>query len=373
MVSIARRNMFREKGRFTATAIGIAASIMLILFGVGMSTGIWDSMVTIVDHSNADIWVLNSQSVDLAEGQSTIHENVLTSIEGINGVQNVTPLVYSSSVAEKAGAKQTVQIVGVAGSNSLIYPWNIISGKISDLDRNNSIIIDESAHLALGKLSVGENLTINNSPEEIVGVCGDAKSFFYPMVFTSNENAQKLCSLNGNETNFMLVKVNQPHDVAQVAKQISQISGVNALSKSQIRANTVDYMLYKSGIGAMVVVFAGVGLFVAVIIVSLTIYTATMERIPEYGTLKAIGATKKDIYKILIEQAFWPATIGFCVGLALSSAAALLITSVSILPIEISIQLIAEVYVLTTFLSVAGSFLSVRKVNKIDPAIVFRT
>ncbi len=39
-------------------------------------------------------------------------------------------------------------------------------------------------------------------------------------------------------------------------------------------------MLYQSGIGAMVAVFAGVGLFVAVTIVSLTIYTATMESIP---------------------------------------------------------------------------------------------
>jgi ABC-type transport system involved in Fe-S cluster assembly fused permease/ATPase subunit len=34
MVSIARANMFHEKGRFTVTAIGIAPSIMLILFGV---------------------------------------------------------------------------------------------------------------------------------------------------------------------------------------------------------------------------------------------------------------------------------------------------------------------------------------------------
>src|SRR5271157_5526673 len=126
MVSIARRNMFRQKGRFTATAIGIAASIMLILFGVGMSVGIWDSMVTIVDHSKADIWVLNTQNVDLAQGQSTIQENVLTKIEGINGVKSVTPLVYSSNVAEKAGQKQTVQIVSAEGSNGPVYPWNLI-------------------------------------------------------------------------------------------------------------------------------------------------------------------------------------------------------------------------------------------------------
>ena len=364
--------MFREKGRFTVTALGIAASIMLILFGVGMAVGIWDSMVTVVDHSNADIWVLNSQNVDLAQGQSILPENILTQIQAINGVKSVAPLIYSPSIAEKAGSKQTVEIVGVDTSNGLVLPWNLGSGSVSSLNTNNSVIIDESAQLGLGKISVGDKITINNSSEQVVGICSGAKTFFYPFVFTSNQNAQKLCNMNVNETNYVLVTVQQPQDTAQIAKQISQVIGVNALPKSEVRANTVNYMLYKSGIGAMVGVFAGVGLFVAVTIVSLTTYTATMERIPEYGTLKAIGAAKGDIYKILIEQALWPATMGFIAGLALSLAATLVITSVTIMPIEITVQLVVAVYGLTGALSVLGSLLSVRKVSKIDPAIVFR-
>ena len=372
MVSIARRNIFHEKGRFSVTTIGIAASIMLILFGVGMAVGIWGSMVTVVDHSNADIWVLNSQNADLAQGESILPESMLTQIQAINGVKSVAPLIYSPSIAEKSGAKQTIEIVGVDTSNGLVLPWNIVSGSISSLNTNNSVIVDESAQMGLGKLSVGNKITINNSSEQVVGVCSCAKTFFYPFVFTSNQNAQKLCNINGNETNYMLVSVQQLQDVTQVAKQISQVGGVNALSNSEVRANTINYMLYKSGIGAMVGVFAGVGLFVAVTIVSLTTYTATMERIPEYGTLKAIGASKRDIYKILIEQAFWPATIGFIAGLALSLVATLVITSVTIMPIEITVWLAIAVYGLTVMLSVLGSLLSIRKVNKIDPAIVFR-
>ena len=372
MVSIARRNIFREKGRFTITALGIAASIMLILFGVGMAVGIWDSMVTVVDHSNADIWVLDSQNVDLAEGQSILPQNVLSQIQATNGVKSVAPLIYSSSIAEKASAKQAIEIVGVDTSNGLVLPWNLVSGSINSLNTSNSVIVDQSAQMGLGKLSVGDKITINNSTEQVVGVCSGAKTFFCPFVFTSNQNAQKLCNMNVNETNYVLVTVQQPQDAAQIAKQISQVGGVNALPKSELRASTVNYMLYKSGIGAMVGVFAGVGLFVAVTIVSLTTYTATMERIPEYGTLKAIGAAKRDIYKILIEQAFWPATVGFIAGLALSLAATLVIISITIMPIEITVWLVVAVYGLTVTLSVLGSLLSIRKVGKIDPAIVFR-
>ena len=72
--------------------------------------------------------------------------------------------------------------------------------------------------MSLGKLSVGDTITINNSSEQVVGVCSGAKTFFYPFVFTSNQNAQKLCNINGNETNYVLVTVQQPQDAAQIAK-----------------------------------------------------------------------------------------------------------------------------------------------------------
>jgi len=371
MVSIARRNLFHEKGRFAATALGIAASIMLVLFGVGMAIGIWNSMVTVVDHSSADIWVLNSQNADLAQGQSIIPASVIVQIQGLNGVKSATPLIYSTSIAENGGEKQTVQVVGINGSNGPVSPWHLISGSVASLSQNNAIVVDESAQMGLGKLSLGENLTIGGSTEEVVGICTDAKSFLYPFVFTSYGNAQKMCGINGNETNYVLVDA-QTQDVAEIANEISQIGGINALPKQELRQNTIDYMLYKSGIGAMVVVFAGVGLFVATTIVSLTIYTATIERTSEYGTLKAIGATKRDMYKILIEQAFWPATVGFTAGVVLTLSATLAIASFMIMPIAISIQLAVAVYAMTMLLSVLGAFLSIRKVNKIDPGIVFR-
>lgn len=372
MVSIARRNLFREKGRFAVTSLGIAASIMLILFGVGMCIGIWDSMVTVVDHSNADIWVMNSQNVDLVQGQSLLPQTVLTQVQAVKGVQSATPLIYSSTIAEKGSQKQTVEIIGINNSNGIIYPWNMVSGSVAALNQSNAVIIDQSAQIGLGKIAVGDKIAINNMSEQVVGVCTGAKTFFYPFVFTSTQNAQKLGVIAANQTNYVLVKVQQPQDIQAVARDISEINNVNALPKGEVRANTINYMLYKSGIGAMTVVFAGVGLFVAVVIVSLTTYTATMERIPEYGTLKAIGATRKDIYRILIEQAFWPATLGCVAGLLLSLGATFVITSVTIMPIEISVQLVLVVYALAVLLSVLGSTLSIRKVGRIDPAIVFR-
>lgn len=372
MVSIAQKNLFHDKGRFAITIIGIAASLMLIFFGLGMTIGTVDSMVSIIDHSEADIWVLSEGTMDLIQEQSIIQENVLSDIERTEGIKSLHRLIYYANMVEKDSIRQPVTIVGIDVSSTVVAPWNLISGSIDNLRRDNTIIVDQSIERELGKISIGDHVSIGNISQEIVGISKDAKSFIYPLIFTSHTNAQKLCHFKANETNYVLIEVQPTCDTAEVAKEISRIDGVNALLKSDIRKNTIDYMLYKSGMGVGTVTFAVVGLFVAVVVISLAIYTATMERIPEFGTLKAIGASKKNIHRILIEQVFWSATIGYVLGLILSILAIRALTSVILMPIKVTAMLAIITYLLTLLLSILGSFLSIRKVNKIDPAIVFR-
>ncbi len=181
-----------------------------------------------------------------------------------------------------------------------------------------------------------------------------------------------MCQLDENMTNYILVEVLSGHDRDEIAQKIAEIQGITAVKSTTIRENTVDYMLFESGMGLGTVTFAVVGLLVAVVIISLTIYTATMEKIPEFGTLKAIGASNIDIDKILIEQVLWSVTIGYGCGLLLSIGGIYVVQSFTILPIKITVVLAAAAYILTLALSLVGSFLSIRKVHKIDPAIVFR-
>ena len=53
------------------------------------------------------------------------------------------------------------------------------------------------------------------------------------------------------------------------------------------------------------------GCLVGVVVVAQTLYTSTMEHIKEFGTVKAIGGSNRDIYSILGEQATIAAVVGF--------------------------------------------------------------
>ncbi len=56
------------------------------------------------------------------------------------------------------------------------------------------------------------------------------------------------------------------------------------------------------------------GCLVGIVVVAQTLYTSAMEHIKEFGTVKAIGGSNWDIYRILGEQALIAAVVGFALG-----------------------------------------------------------
>ena len=72
--------------------------------------------------------------------------------------------------------------------------------------------------------------------------------------------------------------------------------------------------MFGTGAGVTVLIAAGLGLIVGIVVVAQTIYAATIDHIREYGTLKAMGATNGYIYRIILKQALISALIGYPPG-----------------------------------------------------------
>lgn len=372
MVSIARKNLFGDKGRLAIILIGLATAIVMILYGFGSITGTINESVGLIDKIDADIWIMGEGNTDILTN-SIIAEDKIEDIREIEGVQSVNKLIYSVNKIEK-GDKQLreIFIIGFELDSNIGLPWNLISGNIDDLEKNNTVIVDESVERKLGNITIGDRLKINNETQEAVGISTDAKMFIHPYIFTSYENAKKLCRLGENETNFILVGVEEDHDVKKVVTETNKISGLNAFTRSEVRENTIDYYIFGTPIGMGFDLSIMIGLFISIVVIVLTIYTATLERIPEFGTLKAIGARRKNIYGILIEQIVISVTLGFVIGLVCAYLLGMAITRITLLPVTITPVSIIIVYCITLLLSIIGSFLPIKRLNRIDPAIVFR-
>jgi len=52
-------------------------------------------------------------------------------------------------------------------------------------------------------------------------------------------------------------------------------------------------------------------------IVGQILYTSVSENLKEFGTLKAMGASDRVIYSVIVEQALWMAILGYLPGMVL--------------------------------------------------------
>ena len=102
-----------------------------------------------------------------------------------------------------------------------------------------------------------------------------------------------------------------------------------------------------------------------------TIYAATVDHIREFGTLKAMGATNAYIYGVILRQALTSGVIGYAVGMAIA-----LVVSFGSLKgspaILVRPALVLALFGSTMAMCAAASMVSINKVTRLDPAMVFR-
>lgn len=123
----------------------------------------------------------------------------------------------------------------------------------------------------------------------------------------------------------------QLHDIeGMVTKKIEErieiIGEQYGLSKNDIRANS-EYLFANYVDGAL---YAGLGALLAVIVLAgiLTIYSiyyvSMLDKVQEYGRLRAIGATKGQIRKLVLREGFAVAAIAVPAGIILGLAGEIL-------------------------------------------------
>jgi putative ABC transport system permease protein len=133
----------------------------------------------------------------------------------------------------------------------------------------------------------------------------------------------------------------------------------------------VSFLLRRTPIGITFGTSTVFALIVGFVIVSLSMFSAVVDNIREFGTLKAIGATNGDLAKIVITQSITFALMGSLIGLAAITRIAAAIRSP-----KLAVQLPPQMLIGTTFIMivmcVAASALALLRLRKVEPGMVFR-
>ena len=371
--------MFRTAIRFLlfdkAKTFGALFGVIISTFLVGQNVGVFifmsNAMKAIVANNDQYIWVIDNKTQNAAQ-LSALDMRINQELKSIDGVKDAYPLVISAGAAKFANGKTSgLTIVGVQAPE-FAGIWNLYTAKKMDLLKDGSVITEYFDSKTLGGLQVGEYFEINGKKVYNAGLTKGVRGFGGIYGFTTIERARFLTNYSVNKANVFLVKWKSEKDKINIISRINAtIPGVKAWDADALATSTLFEVLKTNGIAMSFGSLISFAILSGFVIIGLTLYSAAVDRIKDYGTLKAIGATNGYITRLIILQAILVAIVGFIIGRLMVQGFKIGIAKSGTL---FSFPMIVEValFAIIVLISVGGSLFAIRKINSLEPAAVFR-
>lgn len=364
-----------------AKSIGVITAIVISVFLIGQQLGLLFYLMVLMGNlvGNApiqenEVWIIEGQGTNI-NTVNTIDLRLAKQIGSMQGVQATYPVVLApANVSFLDGKTAAVTLVGADAPWFVMGPTSnrIIKGELKNLINPQTV----SAEIYAAKswntdVVLGKGIEINGKRATVGVITQNAQTFGASVMYTSMKNARLLGNIPPTDISIVVAKLDENVDKKQIIQDINTLYphlkawDVNALQKS-----TVSEILSTSNMGmsfGTLVFFAMVSGF---FIIGLTLYSSALDRIKDYGTLKAIGATKSYVNKLIVMQAFLYGLIGYVVAMLL-----LLLFKVGVrgagLVIDLNLVFCLFLLIITLLISVGGSLFAVRKIAKLEPASVF--
>jgi putative ABC transport system permease protein len=373
MVSLARKNLFHDRLRFVITVAGVAFAVTLVLVQVGLFMGLLAKATVTIENCGADVWVTSKETPNVDFAHTFPETNVLR-VRGVPGVARADNLIIQfMNIQLPNGAEEGSLVYALQDFQAWNLPWTVNEGNVDDLRRGANVMMDRSAERRYGPFRVGDYREMLGRRFKIIGTTSEAQSFTTsPIIFMDYKNAQEQLQTLQGKTHYVLVKLAPDADRAAVISEIRRRLPYNDVwTKGEWAARSRRYWVVSTGLGMNAGITVFLGILVGIVVVAQTLYTSAVEHVKEFGTVKAIGGSNWDIYRILGEQAVIAAVIGFALG-GLMSLGMRPVMAKLYLNVLISPQFAAAVFVGTLAMCLGAAMLSFRRVATIDPALVFR-
>jgi putative ABC transport system permease protein len=369
---LAWQNIIHDRARFTTTVLGVSFAAFLMVFQGSLLAGFLGAASRFIDASDFDIWI-TARGVQAFEFGAPVPARTQDFAAGVSGVQETSRACVAFAVFRKLDGKQ--QVVALVGADSNIgrnFPVPELAERPGNLSPE-SVIYDASDRSVLETLSLPARVEINGQRANIdYEVTGYGGFLGVPALFTSYRNAARYLGFSTEKGMYILARVAKQYSVTGVQQSLRQrLPEADVLTREEFAHKSRWYWAVKTGAGSAILTAAILGFLIGLVVVSQTIYANTMENIEEYATLKALGASRGFVARILIVESLICGAAGSILGL-LAVIPAMQYARVLIPWIQTPWWLPILTIVLSLFMCCLAATASVRSSLAIDPGRVFR-
>lgn len=389
---VALRMLMGDKAKYLGIIFGLTFAALLITQQSSIFVGLMSRTFGFVaDTGGPDIWVMD-EKVQFIDDVKPLQDTMLLRVRGVEGVQWAVPL-YKGILRARLpnGLFQNCNVIGLDDASLVGGPPKMIHGRLEDLRRDEGVIVDEvGANGKLAKppplgpdgkpipgakpipLKVGDTLELNDKRAVVVGICSVSRTFqSQPVIYTTYTRAVKFAPRERKLLSFVLAEVDPGLDPKVVAARITEHTGLAAFTNWEFSWKTVQYFMKYTGIPINFGIAVLLGFLVGTAIAGQTFYNFTLDNLKQFGALKAMGASNWRLLRMIMLQALQVGLIGYGLGVGAASLFGLM-SGNSELAFRLLWQTLAVTGGAITLITLIAALVSIIKVMRLEPAIVFK-
>jgi putative ABC transport system permease protein len=378
MIGVAMKMLMGDPIKYFGLVFGIGFSTLLMSQQMSIFVGLltWGAN-PVLDVRQAQIWVMDSRVKQVDQGEP-LSDQALYRVRSVEGVAWAVPYLRTTSTLKTTqGDIAAVTLIGVDNQSMIGLPSVNLAQAVSAIRGRNAAIIDENtAYLvwADGRKPIGEVVEINDNRIAIRGTTKALNTFGgLPTIYMKYTDAIAITPPQRNKLSFVLVAAKPGVDVVELTRRIEAETGLRAQTRENFAQAGIDFIVENTGIPISFGAAIGLGVLVAIIITALTLAMFIAENQKNFGALKAIGVTNQQILVMVLSQALLVGFIGY--GLGIGGTAAFLYLGRET-PGLSGFRALGEIFggvgVAVLVIVIGSALLSVQRVLRMDPAVVFR-
>src|SRR6202046_1391604 len=302
------QNVLHRPLRTLITAIAVAVEVAMVIMVVGLTSGLLLENAKRVEGVGADIMVQPpSASVFLAFSGAPMPIAIGEKLKQLDYVQAVAPvLVQFNSV----NGLDVVFGIDPASFTAVSNGFVFHSGH--DLQTQNDILVDD-IYAKAKKIKTGQTMHILDHDFHVAGIVEHGKG---ARLFVFLSTLQEMGGAHDKASVFF-IKCDRADHTPAVTDEIKEL-----LPRYEVRPLRDLMSLMTSsnlpGLAAFINVMIGIAVVIGFLVIFLSMYTTIIERTREIGVLKALGASKGYIVRIILSETTLLCVTGVVGGIALS-------------------------------------------------------
>jgi putative ABC transport system permease protein len=323
---LAQGNITRQPSRAAITASATMIGLAIVVGAGGLLWSLSDTVMVMFQRSMSSDYMLVPPSIAVWKGNVGASQTLNNKLRSVPGIGTVSTLRFAQSDIPTSGLKGTGETpLSVLGIDPVTYPE--VSGMdfqagdprtaYDSLAQGRTIIVNGILAAQAG-LGVGGTVTLSTPQGQldyrIIAVAGDVLNMKINTAYISQANLK--ADFNKSEDIFFQINLAQGADAAAVNERLKIIAA--DYPQFRLVATKVYFDEFSKQFDA---IFAGMYVLLAVlslpslIAILNTLAIGVIERTREIGMLRAIGASRGQVSRMVIAEALLLAVIGTAFGL----------------------------------------------------------